>query len=113
MVEEHRAGLLLREAGDHVQQRRLPRAVRADEPDHLAGSHRERDVVDRDDATEPNRDALHLQLDTPGPRRGRDLDRPLGDVVLHRLEEASEPLGDERGRSVGRPTQQLDHPDAH
>ena len=49
-VELARVGLV--EPRDHVEERRLAGAVRADQPDDLALLDVERDVVDRDDAAE-------------------------------------------------------------
>ncbi len=50
--EADRAGGGLVDAGDEVDERRLPRPVRADEADDLALLQRERDVVGRLDAAE-------------------------------------------------------------
>jgi hypothetical protein len=52
------------EPRDHVERGRLPRAVRADQPDDLALADVERDLVEGDDAPEaprhvPNREERH------------------------------------------------------
>ncbi len=53
LAEERRpARRRLVDAGQHVEERRLARAVRPDQRDHLAARHREVDVVDRDEAAE-------------------------------------------------------------
>ena len=55
-IEAHRSRAdCRREAGDDVEQRRLARAVRADEPDDLAGLDGEADLVEGDDAAERGR----------------------------------------------------------
>ena len=51
-VEAHRAGLVGERAADAVDQRRLARAVRADQADALARRDREIDAVERDEAAE-------------------------------------------------------------
>src|SRR5262249_59378760 len=50
--EPHSAPLRPIEARDEIEQRGLPRSVWTDETDELAGSNRERDVVDGHDAAE-------------------------------------------------------------
>ena len=45
-AELHRPGPVLEEPGDRPQRRRLPRAVGAEERDHLAATHSERKVAD-------------------------------------------------------------------
>ena len=50
-----------REAGDDVEQRRLPGAVRSDEPDHLARLDLEADGVEGDDAAEGDGDVVHRE----------------------------------------------------
>ena len=52
VAETDRSARRRREAGDDVEDRRLARAVRADEPDDLAGFDREAHAVDRDDTAE-------------------------------------------------------------
>jgi hypothetical protein len=51
-VEEHAPGRRLVDAGQHVEERRLARSVRADQADDRAGGHGEVDVGDRDEAAE-------------------------------------------------------------
>src|SRR5580700_9841276 len=51
-VETHRALLVPQRAADAIDQRRLARAVRADEAEALAGRDRKRDVLQRDEAAE-------------------------------------------------------------
>ena len=46
------AGGRREEAGDHLHRRRLAGAVRPEKTQHLAGRHRERHVVDRDERAE-------------------------------------------------------------
>ena len=46
---------------DRVEQRRLPRAVVADQPDHLARERAERHVVDRGEAAELDREAVRRE----------------------------------------------------
>src|SRR5688572_3037981 len=53
-----RIGLLL--AGDHAEQRRLARAVRADDPDDRAGRNAKRQVVDEKLVAEPLADVLEF-----------------------------------------------------
>src|SRR5262249_61064800 len=52
-VEADRAGLVDERAADAIDERRLAGAVRADQPDPLAGGNLERDAVERDEAAEP------------------------------------------------------------
>src|SRR5262249_3159794 len=52
-VEMHRAGRVGERPAHAVDQRRLARAVRADQADPLAGGDREIDAVERDEAAEP------------------------------------------------------------
>src|SRR5437660_10640015 len=77
----------LNDPGDEPQQRRLPRAVPADEPDSAARLDRERDVAQRDDlgGTRPSTrhdDVLEpagfARIDLEAPRRtlSDDLSRP-------------------------------------
>ena len=58
-VERDRALVRAVEAGEDVREGRLPRAVLAEQRVHFAGRGLEVDVVVRDDAREPLRDALH------------------------------------------------------
>jgi hypothetical protein len=51
-VEHDLAGRLPVDAGEHVEERRLPRAVRADQAHDRAGRNREVDVVDGDETAE-------------------------------------------------------------
>ena len=88
------------EAGDDVEDRRLARAVRTDEPDDLAGFDREAHAVDRDDTAE-----LHDEIASPRARRGagRRSRRRDGRVGDRRRE--AQPLDDavQRRRRVPRP----------
>src|SRR5262249_46648016 len=60
-VEDEGAAVGREEAADQVHQRRLPRAVRSDEPEELALADRQRDVVDGEVASERLRDVADLQ----------------------------------------------------
>jgi hypothetical protein len=51
-VEDHSAGRRLVDPGEDVEERRLARAVRADEADDRAARNDEVDIVDRDQASE-------------------------------------------------------------
>ena len=53
------AGVGLLEPGDHPEQRRLPAAARAEKRGQGPGRDRDRDVVERDEATEPLCRLLH------------------------------------------------------
>ena len=59
-----------REAGDDVEQRRLPGAVRSDEPDHLARLDLEADGVEGDDAAEGDGDVVRPRGWRPGAGAG-------------------------------------------
>src|SRR5207244_590429 len=48
----HRPGLVGERAADAIDQRRLARAIRPDQPDALTGRHRKIDAVERDEAAE-------------------------------------------------------------
>ena len=63
------------EAGHRVDERRLPRAVRPDEADHLARPHLHRHVVDRHHRTEADGEARDRQR---GSRHRLDLGRRKG-----------------------------------
>ncbi len=67
------AGVGLRHAREHAHQRRLARAVLAQQAVHLAGADREVDVVVRDDAREGLRDADQLDGGGACPRRRVDV----------------------------------------
>src|SRR5581483_3896758 len=56
-AERDRAAVRPLRAREHAQQRRLPRAVRADDAHGLVGPYREVDAVQHDERTEPLRDA--------------------------------------------------------
>ena len=57
------------EAGDHVEERRLPGAVRPDDADDLARRHVERDALVRHEAAEALGHAADLQQGSPAPPR--------------------------------------------
>ena len=61
LAEPHAAGVGAHEAADDVEQRRLARAVGADDADDLAGRDRQRDVVERRQAAEAHRETVHPQ----------------------------------------------------
>ena len=107
------------EAGDDVEDRRLARAVRADEPDDLAGLDREAHAVDRDDAAELHDEVGH------GERRRRPAAAPRGDGHVGDRARNAQPFDDpvqtgdacfrvreparlERGDAVGRLAQHRD-----
>ena len=103
-VEAHRPALLPCEAGDDVEQRRLARAVRADEPDDLAGFDGEGDLVEGDHAAEPDDDVGHLE-GGGGPPGSRPHRRPSARVPareLERLGDAVHRPGPLRGDAIGR-----------
>ena len=54
--------------GEHADRRRLARAVGPEQPEHLAGRHRERDAADRLELTEADHEVVHEHR---GLRRGR------------------------------------------
>ncbi len=60
-VELDLAGVGPVEARDDVERRRLPGAVRTDQPRDLAALDVERDTVERDDAPEAERDVPHCE----------------------------------------------------
>jgi hypothetical protein len=60
-VERHRAGARPQDAGDRLQRRRLPGAVRADEGDDLAGGHLEGDAPERLDPAVRDLEPLDAQ----------------------------------------------------
>src|SRR5215208_1486295 len=60
-VEDDATGVGPVHARDDVERRRLAGAVRADQADDLALSDAEADVVERDDAPEPQRDVLDVE----------------------------------------------------
>ena len=73
------------EPTDTVHQRRLPGAVRADQPDDLVGAHGEGHAVDGDDASEANREFDDLERrDAVRGRRalGPSQDRRRGDATI-------------------------------
>src|SRR5262249_18895166 len=78
VLEQDGAAIGLVEAADHVEQRRLAGAVRADNRDDFAAAHRDRDILDRAHAAETlgQRDHGKLRL------VGRDT-RPFGGVERH------------------------------
>ena len=86
-AQRARVGLLL--AGDHPEERRLARAVGADDADDAAGRQREAEVLDEQVVAEALAQVLGLDDDVAQVRRGRDVDLDLVelDVAL---------LGDER-----------------
>ena len=59
--EPHRAGVGFDHSGDQVEQRRLPRAVRADDRDDAAGPDGEIDILQRLDAAIGLAQAAHLE----------------------------------------------------
>ena len=62
-VEGDLALVRLVQPGDQVEERRLARAVRADQADDLALAGVKRDVVDGDDPAEPPRHVLNREQD--------------------------------------------------
>ena len=93
-AEDHPTVRRDHEPGDEVEDRRLPGAVRTDQPEDLALVHREADAVDRLDAAERDGDVGGLE---GHPVVGAAM-LAVGD------ERGLLPLGDRRhrGRSVGR-----------
>src|SRR3989475_19234 len=73
-LEENPAGVTALDAGDAVEQRRLPGAVRADEAVDPSGLEAQRDPVDRRDAAEALLDGVELE-------RGRHLDGPRKPIL--------------------------------
>ena len=68
-VQEHAPAVLLLEAGDDLDQRRLARAVVAEQAEHLALAQRQVDVAQRRDRAEALGDVLdaqHLLAPRPG-----------------------------------------------
>ena len=67
---------------DHVEHRRLARAVRADQSEDLTLVDAERQSVERDDATEGHRDLINFeqchQSSSPRPLRSRSRNRSSG-----------------------------------
>ena len=92
-VEAELARVRLVQTRHDVEERRLPRAVRPDQPDDLAGVDVQGDVVDRHDAAEPARDVANFeQRHRAGTLRQRCR-------VGHR-QAADEPLTDVDGREA-------------
>ncbi|VWB42097.1 hypothetical protein BSE24067_01888 [Burkholderia seminalis] len=60
-VQRQRAGLRLVHAGQHLQQRRLARAVLAHQPVHFARAHRQRHRIERAYARERHGDAVERE----------------------------------------------------
>ena len=88
-----------------VDQRRLARAVRADEPEHLAGSHGDRHAVERIDDAEAHPHPLRLE----GLRTDRRTSRGLEPSrALHPEAE----LGDQAREAVRDNQQHAEHDDA-
>ena len=71
-VDEHPAGIGLVEAGQDLDQRRLARAVVADQAEHLAGAEVERDVLERCHDTEALADVLDANRVGSARRGGFD-----------------------------------------
>src|SRR5690606_12781028 len=65
-------------AGDDVDERRLARAVGADEREDLARAHVERDVAEGGDVTEAARDALDLEHGSVDPAGDVERERLVG-----------------------------------
>jgi hypothetical protein len=82
------------EPRDGVDQRRLPGAVRADQPDDPAGLHGERGPGDRGDPTEPDHQPVDVQARRPDGSRVRLRERRdgprAGAPVQHRRREPAE-----------------------
>src|ERR1700722_6729661 len=75
----HRAGLVPERAGDAIDQRRFARAVRADQPQTLAGRDREVDGFERDETAEAFAQFL-------------DAEQGLHQPCLRRLPRANQPM---------------------
>ncbi len=60
-AEPHLARVRPDEAAQHVQQRRLPRAVRADDAEDVPGRDGERDGIERGQPAETNRHILDFK----------------------------------------------------
>ena len=71
-------------AGDHAEQRRLARAVRADDADDPAGREREVHVLEQQLVAEGFGDVFGLDDLLPEPRAGRDVDLDLRLLLLLR-----------------------------
>ena len=65
-----RAGVRPHEPADDVEQRGLAGAVRADDPEHLARGHVDRDTVERRDPAERDNDVADRQAGAGGRRGG-------------------------------------------
>ena len=120
-VEQDDPGSLPRESGDHVEQRGLPRPVRADQPDDFRRCDLEGDVVDGDHAPEADREAANVERLSSARqdrrRRGRSRRRGCrrrggGGRADQTLREASTARRPERGQPVGRSPEQLDDAEA-
>src|SRR5215211_3056980 len=97
--ERDAAGVRRVEASDHVERRRLARAVRADQPRDLALVERERHVVESNNAAEASRDRVDLEQ-----RHARDLreSRAAASLVTPERRSYDEPR-DPRARGRVRP----------
>ncbi|ABB10162.1 hypothetical protein Bcep18194_B0045 [Burkholderia lata] len=88
-VQRQRAGLRLVHARQHLQQRRLPRAVLAHQPVHLARAHRQRHGIERAHARERHRDPVEREQRAAGlPRASIDIGTGVAVVAgygRHRL----------------------------
>ena len=110
VVEAHPPAARLGDAADHIQQRRLARSARADQPDDLAGRDGHRDVGERIDPPfalpEMLRDGAEFDERVRPPSSDIALSRErLGRVYLdggadaeHRSEQADDDDNDEQGR---------------
>ena len=90
------------EARDHVEQRGLARAVRADEADDLAAARRERHVGQRGEPTESLRHAVEPEADRGSARascRARAPCRPFAPFVAGTVESTA--VAGTRARSAG------------
>ena len=70
-------GVRLLVTHDHLEERRLARAVRADHADDPGGWQRERQFLEEQPVAEALRDAVSLDHDVAEPRPGRDVDLDL------------------------------------
>src|SRR5438309_1899889 len=77
LPDDQRAAVGLLLAGDETEQRRLPRSVRADDPDDPTARQREGEIVEKQAIAIPLAQLVGVDDDVAEPRSGRDADLEL------------------------------------
>src|SRR5579872_1880685 len=78
IAERHRPGARTLQPADHVEERRLSRAVRTDDAEHFARLRFERNALERDDAAKTDADVLDAQAHA---RRNVRPSKPWGRAI--------------------------------